>query len=81
MRDVDHQYGNIPLSSKQRKEPLLDVPFIVIVLIALCFFYLFYSSVFFSDQLYIENFDFFYLRKRFLGIPHYRFVIRPLVIH
>ncbi|WP_336294177.1 rhomboid family intramembrane serine protease [Bartonella sp. CB169] len=54
MKDVNHPYKDALFFPKQSKEPLLNVPFIIVVLIALCFCIYIVPKYFFSEQLYIE---------------------------
>ncbi|CAF26211.1 rhomboid family intramembrane serine protease [Bartonella quintana] len=62
MKDADHQCNNPLLLPKQPKAPLLNVPFVIVVLIALCFCIYCIPQYFFSDQLYIESLEFFSFR-------------------
>ncbi|ENN91597.1 rhomboid family intramembrane serine protease [Bartonella schoenbuchensis] len=55
MWDFVPQHNNSPLLSKQLKEPLFNVPFIIIVLIAFCFFGYIIPQYFLSDQLYMRS--------------------------
>ncbi|WP_273718576.1 MULTISPECIES: rhomboid family intramembrane serine protease [Bartonella] len=59
MKDSRHQYKNVSRLPRQSKEPLLNVPFIIVVLIAFCFCLYCIPQYFFSRQLYIESFEFF----------------------
>ncbi|MCZ2158413.1 rhomboid family intramembrane serine protease [Bartonella sp. 220] len=59
MKNIDHQFRNTPFLPKQPREPLLNVPFTIVVLIALCFCIYFVHQYFFSDQLYIKSLGFF----------------------
>ncbi|WP_336279094.1 rhomboid family intramembrane serine protease [Bartonella sp. CB175] len=59
MKDTDFPDDNNLLLPKKYKESLLNVPFIIVALIALCFLIYFVSQYFFSDQLFIESFKFF----------------------
>ncbi|WP_455481199.1 rhomboid family intramembrane serine protease [Bartonella sp. B12(2025)] len=59
MKDVNQQYNNVSFLPKQPKEPLLNVPFIIVVLIAFCFCTYFIPQYFFSNQLYIEVLELF----------------------
>ncbi|WP_409361815.1 rhomboid family intramembrane serine protease [Bartonella heixiaziensis] len=59
MKDADHQHNNTLFLSKQPKEPLLNVPFIIVILITLCFCIYFIPQYFFSDQLYVKSCEFF----------------------
>ncbi|WP_413154745.1 rhomboid family intramembrane serine protease [Bartonella sp. cb54] len=59
MKDVDRRYNNVTLLSKQPRESLLNVPFIIVALIAACFCIYFIPQYFFSEQLYIKSLKFF----------------------
>ncbi|MBX4336235.1 rhomboid family intramembrane serine protease [Bartonella raoultii] len=59
MKNAKHPYKNIHFLSKQSREPLLNVPFIIIILIVFCFCIYLISQYFFSHQLYIKSFKFF----------------------
>ncbi len=59
MTDADHKYNNVRLLPKQPKGPLLNVPFIIVFLITLCFCIYFIPQYFFSDQLYMESLELF----------------------
>ncbi|VEJ45225.1 rhomboid family intramembrane serine protease [Bartonella vinsonii] len=59
MKNIDHQFRNASFLPKQPREPLLNVPFTIVVLIALCFCIYFVHQYFFSDQLYIKSLEFF----------------------
>ncbi|WP_375704934.1 rhomboid family intramembrane serine protease, partial [Bartonella sp. AA85SXKL] len=50
---------NVSQLPKQPKEPLLNVPLIIVVLIAFCFCLYCIPQYFFSHQLYIESLEFF----------------------
>lgn len=54
MKDVKDQYNNGSFFPEQPKEPLLNVPFIIVVLIAFCF-----CTYFVSHQFYIKSLDLF----------------------
>ncbi|GAA5104185.1 rhomboid family intramembrane serine protease [Bartonella jaculi] len=55
MKDANYQHNNTLFLSKQPKEPLLNVPFIIVILITLCFCIYFIPQYFFSDQLYVKS--------------------------
>ncbi|WP_208435316.1 rhomboid family intramembrane serine protease [Bartonella phoceensis] len=55
MKDTDYNYNNVSFFLKQPPEPLLNVPFIVVVLITFCFFIYLISHYFFPLQLSIES--------------------------
>ncbi|WP_183229365.1 rhomboid family intramembrane serine protease [Bartonella callosciuri] len=57
MKDASYQHNNISFFPKQPKEALLNVPFIIIFLIAFCFFIYFVPQYFFSPQLYIKSLE------------------------
>ncbi len=59
MRDSNHQYNDISFFAKQPKEPLLNIPFIIVVLIAFCFCIYVVPQYFFSRSLYIESLELF----------------------
>ncbi|WP_455474606.1 rhomboid family intramembrane serine protease [Bartonella sp. B30(2025)] len=59
MKNANYQYNNNPLLPKKTKESLLNVPFIIIILIAFCFCVYFIPQYFVSYPLYIESFKFF----------------------
>ncbi len=59
MRDAKNQYNNVSFFLEKPKEPLLNVPFIIVILIALCFCIYFVSQYLFSHQFYIKNLDLF----------------------
>ncbi|EJF86984.1 hypothetical protein ME1_01340 [Bartonella vinsonii subsp. arupensis OK-94-513] len=59
MKNIDYQFRNASFLPKQPREPLLNVPFTVVVLIALCFCIYFIHQYFFSDQFYIRSLGFF----------------------
>ncbi|MCZ2203739.1 rhomboid family intramembrane serine protease [Bartonella sp. A05] len=56
MKDVDLKYNDALLLSKKPREPLLNVPFIIIVLISFCFLIYLIPQYFFSNQLYSKSF-------------------------
>ncbi|UTO28804.1 rhomboid family intramembrane serine protease [Bartonella harrusi] len=59
MKDIDHQYKNVLFLPNQPREPLLNVPLIIVALIALCFGIYFVQEYFFSEKLYIKSLEFF----------------------
>ncbi|WP_332060428.1 rhomboid family intramembrane serine protease [Bartonella sp. CB74] len=59
MKDAGRRYDDVVLLSKQPRESLLNVPFIIVVLIAVCFCIYFIPRYFFSEQLYIKSLQFF----------------------
>ncbi|EJF94241.1 rhomboid family intramembrane serine protease [Bartonella taylorii] len=59
MKDGKDQYNNGSFFPEKPKEPLLNVPFIIVVFIALCFCIYFVSQYLFSHQFYIESLDLF----------------------
>ncbi|WP_208441991.1 rhomboid family intramembrane serine protease [Bartonella raoultii] len=59
MKDINRQYNNISFFPKQPREPLFNIPFIIIVLIALCFCIYIVPQYIFSRPLYIKSFEFF----------------------
>lgn len=59
MKDADHKCNNTLFLSKQPKEPLLNVPFIIVVLIAFCCCIYFIPQYFFSGWLYFKSLQFF----------------------
>ncbi|UNF52557.1 rhomboid family intramembrane serine protease [Bartonella krasnovii] len=54
-----HPYKNVSRLPRQPKEPLLNVPFIIVVLIVFCLCLYCIPQYFFSHQLYIESLEFF----------------------
>ncbi|WP_375622142.1 MULTISPECIES: rhomboid family intramembrane serine protease [unclassified Bartonella] len=59
MKVSSHQHNDVSRLPKQPKEPLLNVPFIIVVLIAFCFCLYCISQYFFSHQVYVESLEFF----------------------
>ncbi|WP_375616842.1 rhomboid family intramembrane serine protease [Bartonella sp. AP58NXGY] len=59
MKISDPQYNYAFRLPKQPKEPLLKVPFIIVVLIAFCFCLYCIPQYFFSHQIYVESLEFF----------------------
>ncbi|AGF75670.1 rhomboid family intramembrane serine protease [Bartonella vinsonii] len=59
MKNIDHQFRNASFLPKKTREPLLNVPFTIVVLIALSFCIYFVHQYFFSEQLYIKSLGFF----------------------
>ncbi|WP_317993101.1 rhomboid family intramembrane serine protease [Bartonella gliris] len=59
MKDADHQCNKTLFLGKKPKEPLLNVPLVIVILIGLCFCTYFIPQYFFSDQFYIKNLEFF----------------------
>ncbi|EJF75132.1 rhomboid family intramembrane serine protease [Bartonella alsatica] len=59
MKDAGHRYNNVLFSPKQFKEPLVNVPFIIVIFITLCVCIYVVPQYFFSRQLYIKSFGFF----------------------
>ncbi|WP_254472645.1 rhomboid family intramembrane serine protease [Bartonella sp. B1098] len=59
MKVSRHQDKNVSQLPRQPKEPLLNVPFIIVVLIVFCFCLYCIPQYFFSHQRYIESFEFF----------------------
>lgn len=55
MEDFDSKDYDSLLLSKQPREPLFNIPFIVVVLIIFCFFIYLIPQYFFSDQLYSKS--------------------------
>ncbi|WP_208441964.1 rhomboid family intramembrane serine protease [Bartonella raoultii] len=54
-----HPYKNVSRLPRKPKEPLLNVPFIIVVLIVICFCLYCIPQYFFSHQRYIESLEFF----------------------
>ncbi|UNE54727.1 rhomboid family intramembrane serine protease [Bartonella machadoae] len=73
MKDIDHQDKNVLFLLKQPREPLLNVPFIIVVLIALCFGIYFVQEYFLSERLYIESLEFFSFTPSFFKIDPLKF--------
>ncbi|WP_455466955.1 rhomboid family intramembrane serine protease [Bartonella sp. B39] len=59
MKDANYHYNDVSFSPKQSLQPLLNVPFIIVVLIALCFGTYLIPQYFFSPQFSIEILDLF----------------------
>ncbi|EJF86163.1 rhomboid family intramembrane serine protease [Bartonella rattimassiliensis] len=59
MKISDPQHNHIYRLPKQSKEPLLNIPFIIVVLIAFCFCLYCIPYYFFSHQVYVESLKFF----------------------
>ncbi|WP_375665812.1 rhomboid family intramembrane serine protease [Bartonella sp. TT121SHDZB] len=59
MKISDPHYNHASRLSKQPKEPLLNVPFIIVVLIAFCFCLYCIPQYFFSHKVYVESLEFF----------------------
>lgn len=59
MKNANHQHKNVSLFSERSNEPLLNVPFVIVVLIGLCFCIYFIPQHFFSYNLYIASLEFF----------------------
>ncbi|WP_375630205.1 MULTISPECIES: rhomboid family intramembrane serine protease [unclassified Bartonella] len=59
MKVSSHQHNDVSRLPKQPKEPLLNVPFIIVVLIAFCFCLYCISQYFFSHHVYVESLELF----------------------
>ncbi|WP_273758780.1 rhomboid family intramembrane serine protease [Bartonella sp. AU55XJBT] len=59
MKVSNYRYNDGSRLPKQPKEPLLKVPFIIVVLIAFCFCLYCIPQYFFSHQFYVESLEFF----------------------
>ncbi|EJF83855.1 hypothetical protein MCU_00523 [Bartonella elizabethae Re6043vi] len=59
MKASRHQYKNVSRLPRQPKEPLLNIPLIIVVLIVFCFCLYCIPQYFFSHHHYIEGLEFF----------------------
>ncbi|KEC55539.1 rhomboid family intramembrane serine protease [Bartonella koehlerae] len=59
MEDANYQFNNASLLPKQPREPFLNIPLTIIIVIVFCFCIYCVTQYFFSDELYIESLDFF----------------------
>ncbi|WP_455479830.1 rhomboid family intramembrane serine protease [Bartonella sp. B23] len=59
MKDTNYHHNDVSSFSKQPLKPLLNVPFIIVILIAVCFGIYLIPQYFFSSRFSIESLDFF----------------------